>query len=139
MNAELEEKIKVVVDTNVIISGLNYKGNERRILNLIQGREIAAYVSPFILEEPEKVLREKFHWEKGRIQKAIQELQLILIEPKRRLPVIKEKDSDNRILECAIEAEVHYLISGDEHHILPLQEFQGIKILSPAEFLRFLL
>jgi predicted nucleic acid-binding protein len=50
--------------------------------------------------------------------------------------VIKENDDDNRILECAIEGRVQYLISGDRKHLLPLKEYQGAKILSPAEFLK---
>jgi predicted nucleic acid-binding protein len=59
-----------------------------------------------------------------------------LVIPKQTLKVIKERDSDNRILECTVEGKAQYIVSGDEHHLLPLREFEGIKILSPAEFLR---
>jgi len=55
--------------------------------------------------------------------------------PSLRLTVIKEDEPDNRILECAVEGKCDYIISGDEHHILPLREYKGIKILRAAEFL----
>jgi predicted nucleic acid-binding protein len=58
------------------------------------------------------------------------------VHPKNKVSVIKENDDDNRILECAIEGKVQYLISGDRKHLLPLKEYQRIKILSPAEFLK---
>jgi predicted nucleic acid-binding protein len=60
------------------------------------------------------------------------------VHPKNKVSVIKEKDDDNRILECAIEGRVQYLISGDRKHLFPLKEYQKIKILSPGEFLKLL-
>ena len=64
------------------------------------------------------------------------ESKAIKVQPKRRLSVIKEKDADNRILECAVEGKTDYIISGDKRHILPLREYSGIGILSPDAFLR---
>lgn len=58
-----------------------------------------------------------------------------LVKPKVQISLIKEKDSDNRILECALEAKADYIISGDTKHLQPLKKFQGIPILSPARFL----
>jgi len=52
--------------------------------------------------------------------------------------VIREKDDDNRILECALEGKAEYIISGDKRHLLPLGEYEGIRILSPDEFLRLI-
>ena len=52
----------------------------------------------------------------------------------RELARERKDEPDNRILECAIEAKAGYIISGDEHHLQPLKEFQGMKILSPARF-----
>ena len=39
-------------------------------------------------------------------------------------------------MECAVEAKVDYLVSGDRKHLLSLKNFQGIRILNPDEFLR---
>jgi predicted nucleic acid-binding protein len=58
-----------------------------------------------------------------------------LITPVFTLSVIKEDEPDNRVLECAVEGQASYIVSGDEHHLQPLKEHEGITILSPAQFL----
>jgi len=137
MNIERrKEKPKVVLDTNVIISGLNFRGSPRKILDLIRKGQIELYISFFILEEVRGVLKEKFDWDEERIQTAIGKLKTALVKPKNNVSVIKKDEDDNRILECAVEGKVQYVVSGDRKHILPLKEYQGIKILSPAEFLK---
>ena len=39
-------------------------------------------------------------------------------------------------LSCALAAEADFIVSGDKKHLLALRQFQGIPIISPAEFLR---
>jgi len=103
--------------------------------------EIEVSISPFILTELERILSEKFEWRAEQIHRVLSRIKAktILVHPKVKISAIKEKDDDNRILECAVEAKVDYVISGDRKHLLPLKEYQGIKILSPTEFLRILL
>lgn len=132
------KKLKVEIDTNVFISGLNFTGNSREILKLLRMGEIDVCISPFILDEMERVLVKKFSWgEKqiGRVLNLIRK-QTLLVRPKLKVSLIKEKDDDNRILECAVEANANFLISGDKRHLLPLKKFEGIKIISPADFLK---
>jgi predicted nucleic acid-binding protein len=40
------------------------------------------------------------------------------------------------VLECALAGEADYLVTGDKKHLLPLRQFRGIRIISPAEFLK---
>lgn len=54
--------IKVVVDTNVIISGLNFRGKPRDVLDLVVIGGVQLFTSPFILEEVTAVLHEDFGW-----------------------------------------------------------------------------
>ncbi len=97
-------------------------------------------MSPFILSEIERILRERFEWSEQNIHRVLNRIkrQTILVHPKAKVTIIKLKDDDNRILECAIEGRAQYIISGDKKHLLPLKEYQMTKILSPAEFLRVL-
>ena len=137
MNTEKrKEKPKVVLDTNVIISGLNFRGGPREILDLIRGEQIELYISPFILEEIRGVLKGKFSWDEERIQTAIEKLKAALVEPEENISAIKKDEDDNRILECGVEGKVQYIVSGDKQHVLPLKGYKRIKILSPAQFLR---
>jgi putative PIN family toxin of toxin-antitoxin system len=132
-------KLRVVIDTNVFISGLNFAGKPGEVLDLLIKEEIDVLVSPFILSELGSILRKKFGWEDKQVIKVLEliKAKAIEVQPKHRVSVIKEKDADNRILECAVEGEADYIISGDKRHILPLREYSGIQILSPDEFLRF--
>jgi putative PIN family toxin of toxin-antitoxin system len=134
------KKPRVVIDTNVFVSGLNFAGKPGEILELFIKGDIEVFISPFILSEIERIFRERFKWGEGNIHRVLNRIkrQTILVHPKNKVSVIKENDADNRILECAIEGRVQYLISGDRKHLLPLKEYQRIKILSPAEFLKLL-
>jgi putative PIN family toxin of toxin-antitoxin system len=137
MPDESRTRPRVVIDTNVLVSGLTFKGQPREVLDLAWKGEIEVIISPFILKELSGTLRKDFGWSNEQIKDAIQRIKAktVSIRPKIRVSVIKEKDDDNRILECAIEGNVRYLISGDKKHLLPLKEYRGIKILSPAQFL----
>lgn len=130
-------KLRVVIDTNVLVSGLTFPGRPREVLDLVWKGDLEAYISPFILMELERTLAKDFGWEKGQIDFVLVKIasRTILIHPEIRLSVVKGKDDDNRILECAVEAKASYLISGDKKHLLPLKQYQGIRILPPAEFL----
>ena len=140
MPAESKSKLRVVVDTNVLVSGLTFKGKPREVWDLVWRGDIDACISSFILKELEETLKKDFSWDRDQIKHAIEKIKAktILIQPKTKVSVIKAKDDDNRILECAIEGKVHYLISGDKKHLLSLKEYQKIKILSPTEFLKLL-
>ena len=93
---------------------------------------------PYILFELESILRNKFGWEDEHIARVLNliKTKATEVQSKHRLSVIKEKDADNRIMECAVEGKADCIISGDKRHILSLKEYSGIRILSPDEFLR---
>ena len=134
------EKLKVVIDTNIFISGLNFIKNESEVLDLFIKGEIEVYISLFILAEIERILRKKFRWREDQIQQTLNKIKqkAIIVSPKVKISVIKEKSDDNRILECALEGRAQYIISGDERHIIPLKEFKGIKVLRASEFLKLI-
>jgi uncharacterized protein len=128
---------RVVFDTNVYISAILTPGNSREVLELARESEISLMVSEAILAELERVLRLKIHRsgsEIALILKAIRDIS-VFVSPAMRFSVVEEDDTDNRILECAVEGGADYIVSGDQHHLLSLKEFQGGKILSPAGFL----
>jgi putative PIN family toxin of toxin-antitoxin system len=136
-----ENRCKVVIDTNVFVSGLNFKGTPREVLDLIWKKKIEVYISPFIIEELRDTLLEDFAWDNEEVKEVIERIkdQTIQVQPSLVVSVIKGKDSDNRILECAVEGKAQYIVSGDKRHLLSLKEYQGIRILSPADFLQLFL
>jgi uncharacterized protein len=128
--------LKVVLDTNVIISGLNFpKSKPAKLLNLVAWGEISNFTSPDILNETTRNLLLKFSWTEEEAGSANLWLKTFstVIKPGIRISVVS-CGPDNRILECALEAQANYIITGD-HHLLELKVYQEIKILTPAEFL----
>ncbi len=134
-------KKKVVLDTNVLISSLlKPKSKARDIYRLVLRREIELYTSVDLINELSRVLEyPKFGFEKLQKEiflKNLTRVATILVNPALRVNVIEEDPPDNKFLECAVEAKADYLISGDNKHLLPLENFQGTKIISPSQFLR---
>ena len=129
--------IKVVADTNVYISAILFGGKPEEIRKLAREGKIELLISEFILAEISGVLKRKFSWSDWQISEVTKDIRdfTALITPVLTLSVIKDDEQDNRVLECAIEGKAKYIISGDEHHLQPLKEYHGIKILSPAQFL----
>jgi len=58
----------------------------------------------------------------------------VVVEPHQRIALIKEKDSDNCILECAVAGEADFLVSGDTKHIVPLKVFREFGYCSQMSF-----
>lgn len=129
--------LRVVLDTNVLVSALYLPASKPgTIVGLARRRLIQNLVSPAILREVERVLREKFQWEAAPAKEAVRQIENFskVVEPQDRLTVLAD-DPDNRILECAQAGQAHLILTGDKH-LLQLQVFGGIAILKPADFFR---
>ena len=133
--------MRAIMDTNVIISGLFWKGQPSRILDLGQAEVFIICLTPKLLHEIEKVLtydRLQLHLQqsgktKEQIMAALEETCLLALDPKIP-PIIKEDPTDDIIMGAALAHQADFIISGDQH-LLKLKDFQNIPILSPREFL----
>ena len=128
--------LRVVLDTNVIVSGLNFPtSNPAKILLLVASGEVANFTSSHIVIETRRILIDKFFWTSEEVEAAEVWLKTCSksVDPKNRISLIVD-DPDNRILECALEGRADFIISGD-HHLTDLINYQGIKIVAPSTFL----
>lgn len=128
--------LRVVLDTNVLISGLLFRGPPNVILHHALEGTFQLFVSADLLDELARVLSGKFPHRLEAIQHTLHALQelAIAIVPKEPVNVIRVDPSDNRILECALCAQADVIVSGD-HHLLDLRSFRDIPILTPQAFL----
>jgi len=129
--------IKAVLDTNILISAVFWKGPPYRILEKgIQGNYLIV-TSPLILEEVKSRLISKFKFPEEDTLSFIETILFNseIVEPKIRINIVKKDPSDNKIIECALTAEADFVVTGDKH-LLDLQEYHGIKIIKPAQFLK---
>jgi uncharacterized protein len=120
--------LRVVIDANVWISAARNPSSipgqivqaardlqiqsviSTELVNQVQRHLIRLGVSPVTVSEQQMVMQEMSDF----------------VHPSQTLLVIEGKDSDNRVLECAIERNADYIVTGDKKHVLPLGTFQGI-------------
>jgi uncharacterized protein len=127
---------RIVADTNVYISALNFAGTADEVLALGRAGVIQVFISPPILEEIETVLVRKFRWAAPRVREAVRTIRrfAVLVNPGEPVNLVRADEPDNRILECALAAGADMIVTGD-HHLLKLKRFRNILIASPRQFL----
>ena len=123
-------------DSNVYISAFVFRQKALRLLHLAidQGVEIA--ISDEIVDETMRVLREKFYWSADRLNEARTLISGFTrrVTPTQRLDVVKADPDDNKIVECAAEAESDYLVTGDKG-ILQVGSYGKTQMVTPSEFM----
>ncbi len=127
---------KIIVDTNIILSGYIYGGKPRLILQLAAKKEIEIITSLQILAECVDVLRKKFKVDDKKIaifQAKIENL-FTFVTPKETISIVKRDPDDNKFIEAAVEGNCGYIITGD-CDLLDLRQYKSIKIISANEFL----
>lgn len=124
---------RLVLDTNVVLSAILWGGNPTEYFDLAKKERIQLFTSEFLLQELATVLKSKFYWKAKDLTEVKDFYQSLsqLVPPQPAIQLIKRKDSDNRVLECAVGARAHYIITGDKKDLLPLKKYKGISIVSP--------
>jgi hypothetical protein len=131
--------LKVVIDTNVFISAFYLpESRPAGVVLLARRKTILNVISPPILKEVERIIKKKLLWDNSKTQSAVRQIKNFSeeVHPQERLAIIAD-DPDNRILECAVAGQADFIISGD-HHLIDLDNHQGIKIVTPARFLELI-
>lgn len=134
-----------VVDTNVIVSVLlSPSGSPARVIQRWESEAFDLLVSEPILVEYRRAL--KYDHLRAHHRMTAEEISQViegfrefglLIDVSLDLDVIPEDPEDNKFIECAITGKANYIVTGDSH-LLALQDYQGIRILTPAAFLSVL-
>lgn len=136
--------LKLVLDTNTIISAFFWEGNEAELLRKIEQGKATLYLSEEILTEIEEVIkRQKFNavMEKAgvtpnQVMQKITSLSHVVIASNMNVNLCRDK-KDNKFLECAEKAKAVYIVSGDED-LLSLREYNGISIVRAGKILQLL-
>ena len=127
-----------VFDTNVLLSGVGWKGKPYECLNLARAAEIEAYTCQEILDELVEKLHSKLAFTAEQATETLADLLsfLRLARINGTLRVVSADPDDEKVLECSVVASATHIVTGDRRHLLPIGSFQGIAIVNPAEFLR---
>ena len=127
--------MKIVIDTNVVISGTFFGGHPRKVLEAVVERTVQAAATDKIIEEYNEIVRLMIDRKQGTLKKNILDpflFQLEIVDPVSNVEVCRDPD-DNKFIECAVDSKAVYIVSGDKD-LLDIKEYQGIEIMTAAEF-----
>jgi putative PIN family toxin of toxin-antitoxin system len=135
MNSMLD--LKIVMDTNVFISGVFFRGPPYQILKAWQSGEIELVVSQEILDEYQRVSEilamEHRSIDLKPILRFVIEYAKVYKPAKLKEPVCEDTD-DDKFIACALASGSGVIISGDKH-LLHISGYQGIEVLKPRQFM----
>lgn len=132
--------LKLVLDTNIIVSAFFWEGSEAELIRKIEKNQAELFINKEILDEIEAVIKrpkfkellDKTNQTPEQIIAKVISLSHSVIGPKLK-NIIKEDTSDDKFIECAVNAKADYIISGDKH-LLKLRKYKEIKIIRTSEF-----
>lgn len=127
--------MKIVIDTNVLISGVFFCGFPRKILSSIIDRMFTACATVEIIDEYEEIIQEMIDRKQGHINKNILTpliRAMEIIEPISDVKLSRDPD-DDKFINCAKDARALYIVSGDKD-LLVLEQYENIQSITAKEF-----
>lgn len=127
--------MRIVIDTNVLISGVFFGGFPREILNAVVENRLTACATAEIIAEYEEIvqvmiIRKQGHINRHLLAPLVQALDVI--EPITHLHLCRDPD-DDKFIGCAKDAKALYIVSGDKD-LLVLEKFENIEIVTAKDF-----
>lgn len=129
--------MRVVIDTNVLVSGVFFGGPPARVLEAWRNGTIDLVVSPEILEEYRRVgerLSEHFAGVSLDPFLALVVARAEIVEPARLPRPVSRDPADEKFIACAVSGRCELLISGDKD-LLAVSSYRKVRIVAPREFL----
>ncbi len=132
--------MRLVVDTNVVVSAFLWQGVPGRLLDLAGEQQVRLFASRALLDELADVLGRKKLAKSGTAtgltvpQMLANYRKVITLVTARQLPQRISPDADDDVvLATAKAARADLIVSGDRKHLLSLKRFEGIPIVSVAQ------
>lgn len=128
--------MRVVLDTNVFISGLFFTGPPYQILDAWRHRTLRLVVSAPVLEEYQRVsqeLAEAFPQVDLAASLALLATHATLRKPRKLPASVCADPDDDKFLACALGGRTKMIVSGDRH-LLAVDGYRGVRVLRPRQF-----
>ena len=133
--------MRLVLDTNVVASGLLWDGTPARLIDAAQAGAVEIYTSRILLAELARILK------RAKFANAITSSGVVLeglvlgyaelaslVDPLPIPPTILADPDDDHVLACALAAQAELIVSGDRH-LLGMGSFRSIEIITAAQAL----
>ena len=128
--------MRIVLDTNILISGIFFRGPSHLILQAWKQKKIQFVITPEIFAEYTRVAEVISTKYPGIDISEILNLVAIyseIVQPFSLSEPVSEDPDDDKFIGCAISNEVRYIVSGDKH-LLKISGYHGIRVFKPQEF-----
>ena len=128
----------VVYDTNILISGMVWGGIPYDCIKLAMTDRVEGVTCAEIIDEFAEKLTTKLEYSELRTSRIVTRLLsfLRMVKITNKLEGIIRDPDDDKVIECAVVGGATHIVTGDKRHLLPLQNYQGIHIVTAADFLR---
>ena len=136
--------MRLVVDTNVVVSALLWGGTPKALFDLAETVELSFCTSRALLDELASVLSRRklaktlsaIHATPASLMRYYQGFTHI-VQPRSIRRVVPDDADDDQVIACALAARANLIVSGDRH-LLSLKRHRHIHILSPAATVRLI-
>lgn len=137
--------MRLVVDTNVLVSAFLWQGTPGRLVDLAGEKEIALYTSRALVDELSEVLHRK-KLAKQVAATGLTAAQMIgnyrrlaaLVTARQIAPQVSRDADDDAVLACALAAHADLIVSGDAD-LLVLKRYHNIPIVTAAQAIQQIL
>ena len=137
--------MRLVLDTNVVLSGLLWRSHPRRLLDLAKEEAVSLYTSSTLLDELADVLS-RGKWTAMLATRQTHAAYLMqrygvlatMVRPERVGRVVAADPDDDHVLACALTAQADLIVSGDKHLLNLGGQYQGISIVTPAQAIQLI-
>ena len=130
--------MKVVIDTNVFVSSF-FGGNPRKIIDLWKKGKISLCISKNILDEYIEVLQRIGLWDGREVEELLslfaKGFNILFTTKTPKIKAVRDDPDDDKFIECAVGLKAEVIITGDKA-LKAMNEYMGIKILTPQQFLK---
>jgi hypothetical protein len=139
MGKKEKAPLKVVLDTNILVSALLFRGELSRIVELWKNGKLVPFISKETFRELKDVLEyPKFRLTKDEIRTIIEEEILPffeVVEVEDEVSGISNDPDDDKFISCAISASADVIVSGDKH-LCELHIYKSVRIIKAAALMK---
>ncbi len=134
--------MRIVADTNIVVSGFLFGGLPLRVLDAGRSDIIELCTSQVLLDEFAEVI-ERPHFDRKFEETGISRRRMVsdyaeistVITPAKLSEHVSRDPDDDEVIACALAADCEFIVTGD-NDLLVLKEYQGVTIVTAADFLK---
>ena len=133
------EIVRVVLDTNVLVSALIHEGKPRKLLSKLLEKHTVILSQHLMAEFADVVSRDKFVVKDFQVDRFLSDLVSMskIVADNPVFKAVLEDPDDDVVLNAAVAGKADLIVSGDRH-LLKLECFKGIRIVSVVDMLEIL-